>query len=150
MLVTIVATFAALVWCERYRQFKSVCRLATFVLKRLHLWLLSLLYLATFGSFIGFSGGLAMLAKTNLRKHSATGALWPLYRRWRVRQRRIPINSGGVRVTLINFIFMVLFLPPCYSLTPPGSGAGSFSAFYLVFMGLFLKKWVSAAVLPSR
>lgn len=34
------------------------------VLQRLHLWLLSLLYLATFGSFIGFSAGFAMLAKT--------------------------------------------------------------------------------------
>lgn len=33
------------------------------VLKRFHLWLLSLLYLATFGSFIGFSAGFAMLAK---------------------------------------------------------------------------------------
>ena len=34
------------------------------VLKRPHMWLLSLLYLATFGSFIGFSAGFAMLAKT--------------------------------------------------------------------------------------
>ncbi|MGS9179354.1 nitrate/nitrite transporter, partial [Salmonella enterica subsp. enterica serovar Infantis] len=34
------------------------------VLKRLHLWLLSLLYLSTFWSFIGFSAGFAMLAKT--------------------------------------------------------------------------------------
>ncbi len=34
------------------------------VLKRFHLWLLSLLYLATFGSFIGFSAGFAMLSKT--------------------------------------------------------------------------------------
>jgi NNP family nitrate/nitrite transporter-like MFS transporter len=34
------------------------------VLKRPHLWLLALLYLATFGSFIGFSAGFAMLAKT--------------------------------------------------------------------------------------
>ena len=33
------------------------------VLKRPHMWLLSLLYLATFGSFIGFSAGFAMLAK---------------------------------------------------------------------------------------
>ncbi len=37
------------------------------VLQRLHLWLLSLLYLATFGSFIGFSAGFAMLAKTRSR-----------------------------------------------------------------------------------
>lgn len=34
------------------------------VLKRGHLWILSLLYLATFGSFIGFSAGFAMLSKT--------------------------------------------------------------------------------------
>lgn len=34
------------------------------MLKRPHMWLLSLLYLATFGSFIGFSAGFAMLAKT--------------------------------------------------------------------------------------
>jgi NNP family nitrate/nitrite transporter-like MFS transporter len=34
------------------------------VLKRFHLWLLSLLYVATFGSFIGFSAGFAMLSKT--------------------------------------------------------------------------------------
>ncbi|EJN7342656.1 hypothetical protein NRW01_000474 [Salmonella enterica] len=44
---------------------------------------------------------------------------------------------GGVRVTLINFIFMALFTALLF-LTLPGSGAGSFSAFYLVFMGLFL------------
>ncbi len=34
------------------------------VLKRYHLWILSLLYLSTFGSFIGFSAGFAMLSKT--------------------------------------------------------------------------------------
>ncbi len=34
------------------------------VLKRLHLWIMALLYLATFGSFIGFSAGFAMLSKT--------------------------------------------------------------------------------------
>lgn len=34
------------------------------VLKRAHLWILSFLYLATFGSFIGFSAGFAMLSKT--------------------------------------------------------------------------------------
>lgn len=34
------------------------------MLKRGHLWIMSLLYLATFGSFIGFSAGFAMLSKT--------------------------------------------------------------------------------------
>lgn len=51
------------------------------VLQRLHLWLLSLLYLATFGSFIGFSAGFAMLAKTQFPDvNILRGVLWPIYR----------------------------------------------------------------------
>jgi NNP family nitrate/nitrite transporter-like MFS transporter len=49
------------------------------VLKRFHLWLLSLLYLATFGSFIGFSAGFAMLSKTQFPDvNPAPRLLWPL------------------------------------------------------------------------
>jgi NNP family nitrate/nitrite transporter-like MFS transporter len=49
------------------------------VLKRFHLWLLSLLYLATFGSFIGFSAGFAMLSKTQFPdEYPASCFLWPL------------------------------------------------------------------------
>ncbi len=44
---------------------------------------------------------------------------------------------GGVRVTLINFIFMAIFSAPLF-LTLPGTGSGNFIAFYAVFMGLFL------------
>ncbi|HHX1704277.1 TPA: NarK family nitrate/nitrite MFS transporter [Salmonella enterica] len=110
------------------------------VLKRLHLWLLSLLYLATFGSFIGFSAGFAMLAKTqfpdvNILQLAFFGPFIGALAR--SAGGVISDKFGGVRVTLINFIFMALFTPLLF-LTLPGSGAGSFSAFYLVFMGLFL------------
>lgn len=44
---------------------------------------------------------------------------------------------GGVRVTLINFIFMAIFSALLF-LTLPGTGSGNFIAFYAVFMGLFL------------
>ena len=44
---------------------------------------------------------------------------------------------GGVRVTLINFVFMAIFSALIF-LTLPGLVPGSFIAFYLVFMGLFL------------
>ncbi|MDW3283037.1 nitrate/nitrite transporter, partial [Escherichia coli] len=44
---------------------------------------------------------------------------------------------GGVRVTLVNFVLMALFTGLLF-LTLPGSGSGSFLAFYVVFMGLFL------------
>lgn len=110
------------------------------VLKRLHLWLLSLLYLATFGSFIGFSAGFVMLAKTqfpdvNILQLAFFGPFIGALAR--SAGGVISDKFGGVRVTLINFIFMALFTALLF-LTLPGSGAGSFSAFYLVFMGLFL------------
>ncbi|EAZ8019370.1 NarK family nitrate/nitrite MFS transporter [Salmonella enterica] len=110
------------------------------VLKRLHLWLLSLLYLETFGSFIGFSAGFAMLAKTqfpdvNILQLAFFGPFIGALAR--SAGGVISDKFGGVRVTLINFIFMALFTALLF-LTLPGSGAGSFSAFYLVFMGLFL------------
>lgn len=68
------------------------------VLQRLHLWLLSLLYLATFGSFIGFSAGFAMLAKTQfpdvniLRWRSLAHLLVPSRGRLVV---LFPINSAA-------------------------------------------------------
>ncbi|EBF4925507.1 MFS transporter, partial [Salmonella enterica] len=82
------------------------------VLKRLHLWLLSLLYLATFGSFIGFSAGFAMLAKTqfpdvNILQLAFFGPFIGALAR--SAGGVISDKFGGVRVTLINFIFMALF-----------------------------------------
>ena len=110
------------------------------VLKRFHLWLLSLLYLATFGSFIGFSAGFAMLSKTqfpdvNILHLAFFGPLIGALAR--SAGGMISDKLGGVRVTLINFVFMALFSALLF-LTLPGSGSGSFLAFYLVFMGLFL------------
>lgn len=110
------------------------------VLKRPHMWLLSLLYLATFGSFIGFSAGFAMLAKTqfpevNILKLAFFGPfIGALARSF---GGIISDRLGGVNVTLVSFILMALFTGLLF-LTLPGSGSGSFLAFYVVFMGLFL------------
>lgn len=121
------------------------------VLKRFHLWLLSLLYLATFGSFIGFSAGFAMLSKTqfpdvNILHLAFFGPLIGALAR--SAGGMISDRLGGVRVTLINFVFMAIFSALIF-LTLPGSGSGSFIAFYLVFMGLFLTAGLAAAR-PSR
>jgi NNP family nitrate/nitrite transporter-like MFS transporter len=60
----LIATFAAWFGMNDIASSKASIRDQLPVLKRPHMWLLSLLYLATFGSFIGFSAGFAMLAKT--------------------------------------------------------------------------------------
>ena len=110
------------------------------VLKRAHLWILGLLYLATFGSFIGFSAGFAMLAKTQFPHieivHLAffgpfLGALA------RSAGGFLSDKFGGVRVTIISFLLLTLFSLLVF-LTLPGATSGTFLGFYLVFMGLFL------------
>ena len=60
----LVATLAAWFGMNDLAAAKASLRQQLPVLKRGHLWMLSLLYLATFGSFIGFSAGFAMLSKT--------------------------------------------------------------------------------------
>ncbi|EJV9559161.1 NarK family nitrate/nitrite MFS transporter, partial [Cronobacter sakazakii] len=82
------------------------------VLKRGHLWMMSLLYLATFGSFIGFSAGFAMLSKTqfpqvNVMHFAFFGPL--LGALARSAGGAISDRLGGTRVTLVNFILMAVF-----------------------------------------
>jgi nitrate/nitrite transporter NarK len=71
-----------------------------------HLWIMALLYLATFGSFIGFSAGFAMLSKTSFRmcRSCITPSSARLSARWRVRGRgdlrpsgRDPRDAGELR-----------------------------------------------------
>ncbi|WP_029684312.1 NarK family nitrate/nitrite MFS transporter [Tatumella saanichensis] len=112
------------------------------VLKRGHMWLLSLLYLTTFGSFIGFSAGFAMLARTqfpevDILKLAFFGPfIGALARSF---GGMISDKFGGVRVTLVNYLFMALFSAALFFTLPDAApGSGHFIAFYLLFMGLFL------------
>ncbi|MCK1968428.1 NarK family nitrate/nitrite MFS transporter [Franconibacter sp. IITDAS19] len=111
------------------------------VLKRGHLWIMSLLYLATFGSFIGFSAGFAMLSKTQFPQvdilHFAffgplVGALA------RSAGGAISDCLGGTRVTLVNFILMAIFSALLFLTLPSGGEGGNFVAFFGVFLLLFL------------
>lgn len=111
------------------------------VLKRLHMWVMAFLYLATFGSFIGFSAGFAMLAKTQfpdviILHYAFWGPLIGALAR--------PVGGalsdkfGGSKVTLINFILMAVFAALIFLTLPAQGQGGSFIAFFAVFMGLFL------------
>lgn len=111
------------------------------VLKRGHLWMLSLLYLCTFGSFIGFSAGFAMLSKTQfpdivILKYAFFGPL--LGALARSVGGVLSDKFGGTRVTLINFILMALFTALLFLTLPHQGHGGSFPAFFAVFMVLFL------------
>ena len=136
-----IGTLAAWFGMNDLAAAKSSLREQLPVLKRPHLWVMALLYLATFGSFIGFSAGFAMLTKTQFPDvvimHYAffgpfIGALA------RSAGGIISDRFGGTRVTLVNYVLMALFAALLF-LTLPGAGHdGSFVAFFAVFMGLFL------------
>jgi len=116
------------------------------IFRRSHMWLLCWLYLGTFGSYIGFSAGFALLANTQFPQIRVTdyafigpliGALIRPVGGW------LADRIGGARVSLAVFGIMVLaiagllgFLPGKLSDgTPTG---GSFWGFFLMFQLLFL------------
>ncbi|MCW2478751.1 NarK family nitrate/nitrite MFS transporter [Candidatus Symbiopectobacterium sp. NZEC135] len=137
----LVASLAAWFGMNDLSTTKASIRQQLPVLKRMHLWVLSFLYLSTFGSFIGFSAGFAMLAKTQfpdivILHYAFFGPLLGALAR--------PVGGmlsdrfGGVRVTLINFILMALFSVLLYLSLAADGHAGSFAVFFGLFMLLFL------------
>ena len=118
------------------------------VLKRGHLWVMALLYLATFGSFIGFSAGFAMLSKTQFPEVQILqfaffgpfiGALA------RSLGGMVSDRLGGTRVTLINFVVMAVFCALLFLTLPADGQGGNFIAFFGVFMVLFLTAGLGSA-----
>ncbi len=116
--------------------FKEQCT----ILKQKHLWIMSILYLAAFGSFIGFSAGFAMLAKTQfpdveIMKYAFIGPLFGALMR--------PVGGvlsdklGGVRVTFVSFCLMATLVATLFSTLPSEISQGSFIYFLVVFMALF-------------
>ncbi len=111
------------------------------VLKRKHMWIMSFLYLATFGSFIGFSAGFAMLSKTQfpdvvIMHYAFFGPL--IGSLARSAGGALSDRLGGTRVTLVNFILMAIFSALLFLTLPTNGVGGNFTAFFGVFLMLFL------------
>ena len=110
------------------------------IFKRKHNWLMCWLYIGTFGSFIGFSAGLAMLTKSQFPDINPTtyaflgplvGALTRTMGGW------VSDKLGGARVTLWVFIGMVLAVFGVLKFLPHGGVGGNFFGFLAMFIVLF-------------
>lgn len=110
------------------------------VLKRKQTWIVSVLYVGTFGSFIGFSAGLPLLIKTEFPGITMSIAfLGPL-----VGSLSRPLGGwladrlGGARITFATFLVMGLSVSAvifCLAQkTEPWAFAGFFSAFVILFL----------------
>lgn len=111
------------------------------IFRRKHNWLMCVLYLGTFGSFIGYAAGFPLLIKSQFPGINPLAYAWlgPLvgavvrpFGGW------LADKLGGARVTLWNFIVMALAVLGVIYFLPSGQSAGQFSGFFVCFLVLFL------------
>ena len=111
------------------------------IFRRKHNWLMCWLYIGTFGSFIGFSAGLALLTKSQFPDVNPTqyAFLGPL-----VGALTRPLGGwisdrlkAGATVTLYTFLLMVLAVVGVLFTLPSQGSAGNFPAFLGMFILLF-------------
>ncbi|MCE1193272.1 MAG: NarK family nitrate/nitrite MFS transporter [Acidovorax sp.] len=111
------------------------------IFKRKHNWLMCVLYLGTFGSFIGYAAGFPLLIKSQFPGVNPLAYAWlgPLvgavvrpFGGW------LADKLGGARVTLWNFIVMAVAVMGVTVFLPAGGHEGQFAGFFVCFLVLFL------------
>ncbi len=136
----VVATLAAWFGMNDIADAKASFADQAVIFKRKHNWLMCWLYVGTFGSFIGFSAGLAMLTKSQFPGINPTayaflgplvGALTRPLGGW------ISDKLGGARVTLFTFGAMILAVIGVLQFLPHNGAGGNFFGFLAMFIVLF-------------
>jgi NNP family nitrate/nitrite transporter-like MFS transporter len=111
------------------------------IFRRKHNWLMCLLYLGTFGSFIGYAAGFPLLIKSQFPGINPLAYAWlgPLvgavvrpFGGW------LADKFGGATVTLWNFVVMALAVVGVIVFLPQGGVGGNFGGFFVCFLFLFL------------
>ena len=111
------------------------------IFRRKHNWLMCILYLGTFGSFLGYAAGFPLLIKSQFPGVNPlayawlgplTGAVVRPFGGW------LADKLGGAKVTLWNFIVMTIAVGGVLTFLPHGPLGGSFSGFFISFLVLFL------------
>src|SRR5690606_29378376 len=119
---------------------KASVKTQAVIFRRKHNWLMCWLYVGTFGSFIGFSAGFAMLTKalfpdidpmTYAFLGPLVGSLTRPLGGW------ISDKVGGARVTLLVFAAMILAVLGVLMYVPGPAGPGNFTGFLAMFIVLF-------------
>ena len=111
------------------------------IFRRKHNWLMCVLYLGTFGSFIGYAAGFPLLIKSQFPDVNPLAYAWlgPLlgalvrpFGGW------LADKLGGARVSFWNFVVMALAVGGVLLFLPKQGAGGHFAGFFLMFLVLFL------------
>ena len=132
----IIAVFGAVRFMNNLTSAKSSFRDQLAIVKRKHTWIMSFIYIGTFGSFIGYSAAFPLLIKTQFPQITITIAfLGPL-----VGSLARPFGGlladrvGGAIVTFWNFIAMAAATIGVLYFV----GAKDFTGFLAMFLVLFV------------
>src|ERR1700736_3747997 len=135
MLPLVIALFGAIFFMNNLTSAKSSFKDQLAIVKRKHTWIMSFIYIGTFGSFIGYSAAFPLLIKTQFPTITiAIAFLGPL-----VGSLVRPIGGlladkvGGAIVTFWNFIAMAAATIGVLYFV----GAKDFTGFLVMFLILF-------------
>lgn len=141
--VPFIALFTVLAWfgMNDIASARSSFSEQAVIFRRKHQWTMSWLYIATFGSFIGYSAAFPMLTKTQFPEVDPLqyAFLGPL-----VGALTRPLGGwladlwGGARVTFWNYVVMIAAVFAVVYFLPVAGTAGSFIGFFAMFMILFV------------
>jgi NNP family nitrate/nitrite transporter-like MFS transporter len=137
----VLASLAAWFGMHDIASVRATFREQAVIFRRKHMWVMSWLYVATLGSFIGYAAGLPLLTRTQFPDVNATqyAFLGPL-----LGALMLPVGGwlsdrlGGGRVTLWTFVVMVLAVLGVLHFLPGSGSAGSFLGFLAMFLVLFV------------
>ena len=141
--VPFIALFTVLAWVgmNDIASARSSFAEQAVIFRRKHQWIMSWLYIATFGSFIGYSAGFPMLIKTQFPEVNPlqfaflgpfVGAIIRPVGGW------LSDKLGGARVTFWNFVVMIVAVLGVVWFLPVLGTEGNFWGFFVMFMILFV------------
>lgn len=144
----LIATAAAWFGLNDIASAKASFREQSIIFRRSHNWIMCWLYTGTFGSFIGFSAGFPLLAKTQFPAVDSlqyvflgplVGALSRAATGW------ISDKFGGGRVTFWTFLLMVAAVGGVIYFIATKDQPGAFWGFFAMFMILFFATGIGNA-----
>jgi len=144
----IIATFAAWFGMNDIASAKASFKEQSIIFSRKHNWIMCWLYTGTFGSFIGYSAGFPLLAKTQFPDVNSlqfvflgplVGALSRAATGW------VSDKYGGGRVTLWTFLLMIAAVAGVLYFISIKEQPGAFWGFFAMFMVLFFATGIGNA-----
>jgi len=144
----IASTIAAWLGMNDIASAKASFKEQSIIFSRMHNWIMCWLYTGTFGSFIGYSAGFPLLAKSQFPEVNSlqliflgplVGALSRAFTGW------ISDRFGGGRVTLWTFVLMIGAVGGVLFFLGIKEQPGAFWGFFAMFMILFFATGVGNA-----